>query len=168
MKNQRKAGAEAKRRLLVIAGQTPCDGCTACCTAVGVREIDKAQGERCRFEREGGCGIYEQRPSSCADFYCGWRFRLAGLGPEDRPDKTGIVFTVPGKKDEIRTALLAFEARPGAFESDVGKELLQRLVQHGHAILIVGPNGTPKRMLAPHDHPAVADAIAIKQRRFQR
>jgi hypothetical protein len=165
MKNTRKAGAEAKLHLLTVAEQTPCDGCTACCTAVGVREIDKLQGERCRYEVEGGCGIYAQRPASCADFYCCWKFRLAGFGPEDRPDHTNIVFTLPGKKDAIRTALLAFEAKPSAFESDVGKELLTRLVQHGHAIVLVGPNGTAKKLMAPLDHPAMADAIAIKQGR---
>tara|TARA_R110000744_G_scaffold184845_1_gene304261 strand:+ start:1716 stop:2141 length:426 start_codon:yes stop_codon:yes gene_type:complete len=65
-----------------------CGECTLCCTAMAVPELDKANGIKCEHEC-GNCGIYAERPTSCASFECLW---LQGVGPiAMRPDKTGAV-----------------------------------------------------------------------------
>lgn len=66
-----------------------CDGCNACCTAVGVNELGKPCNFRCEHQTEGGCGIYGKHPESCRTYQCLW---LEGiLLFKDRPDVMGVV-----------------------------------------------------------------------------
>jgi Fe-S-cluster containining protein len=75
-----------------------CGACSACCTHLGIKELDKPQGVPCRYltQKFGAarqCGIYAARPEACANFYCGWRL---GVGNEEtgRPDRSGILISV--------------------------------------------------------------------------
>lgn len=44
-----------------------------CCKLMGVAELDKPLGTLCTHCDEGrGCRIYDERPSSCRGFYCGY------------------------------------------------------------------------------------------------
>lgn len=69
-----------------------CGECSACCTVLGVDDLKppKADYEACRHCRlTGSCGIYADRPPSCASYRCGW---LDGwLDDEHRPDRLGAV-----------------------------------------------------------------------------
>lgn len=66
-----------------------CGGCTACCKATRVPELNKPEGVLCANCTGSGCAIYETRPSSCAAFMCQW---LAGdMSESMRPDLSGVV-----------------------------------------------------------------------------
>jgi hypothetical protein len=69
-----------------------CGECTACCTNLGVSEIQKPDFEDCRHQSAAGCAIYSERPLACMAYECLW---LEGIlpDPEDRPDRLHAVFT---------------------------------------------------------------------------
>lgn len=77
-------------RLRLESVVRPCDGCTECCTRLGVTELAKPAGERCAHVGvTGGCTIYRDRPRSCAAYACLWAL---GRGTEaDRPDLSGVL-----------------------------------------------------------------------------
>jgi Fe-S-cluster containining protein len=56
-----------------------------------VNELDKPLNTPCVHLCAIGCGIYEKRPQSCRDYDCAWLHGHFGI--EDRPDKTGIVWS---------------------------------------------------------------------------
>jgi hypothetical protein len=74
-----------------------CDGCTACCKVMKVRELDKPMNTWCPHCKIGvGCGIYDTRPKSCQGFRCVWLQTQSGDKPlalELRPDKSRIVMS---------------------------------------------------------------------------
>jgi hypothetical protein len=54
----------------------------------------KPQGQRCpNLTGQGLCGIYEDRPTNCADFYCGYR-RLKWVKDTLRPDQSGVLVVI--------------------------------------------------------------------------
>ncbi len=72
-----------------------CDGCTACCKIMKVRELDKPANVWCQHCRIGsGCGIYVERPESCRVYECLW-LKTQRMGrpipPELRPDRSRVV-----------------------------------------------------------------------------
>lgn len=86
-----------------------CGQCTACCTVLGIRELEKPAFQCCpNLAGAGkGCGIYGGRPTSCRVYRCEWldgaRARapgqrkspaaIAGLtARRDRPDRLGVIF----------------------------------------------------------------------------
>lgn len=98
-----------------------CGPCTLCCKVLHVRDdgFDKPAGRWCEHARKGkGCGIYDTRPGTCADYQCAW---LAGKAPSwARPDRIhglldfttdgeGIVLHEdPGYRGEARNLLNTF------------------------------------------------------------
>lgn len=85
-----------------------CGQCTACCTVLGIRELQKPAFQCCPnlAGAGGGCGIYGARPNSCRFYRCEWLdadrdrtglgrkspAKLAGLGARrDRPDRLGVI-----------------------------------------------------------------------------
>lgn len=71
-----------------------CGECTACCTwMIGEAYGNKfGNGISCKFLKECGCGIYEDRPQVCKGYQCAWS---QSLFPEEmRPDKCGIIVSV--------------------------------------------------------------------------
>ena len=70
-----------------------CSGCTLCCKLVPVRELEKAAGERCRYQRSGkGCSVYHTRamPLCCGIWNCRWLVN-DDTGDLSRPDRTHYV-----------------------------------------------------------------------------
>lgn len=62
-----------------------CAGCTMCCKLLGIEALEKPRLTLCTHCTVGkGCGIYEERPVECAEFYCAWLVN-PGLGDEWRP-----------------------------------------------------------------------------------
>ena len=119
-----------------------CGGCTACCTAMHIRELRKAPGVTCLNERPGvGCAIYHTRPASCRNYHCAW---LDGESGElDRPDRTGIILdritvqsAIPGRG--AIPAVCVREARSGAFENGRGTEIVCELARTGIVVLLRG------------------------------
>ncbi len=73
-----------------------CGTCHACCTALTVNDggLFKPQGIRCpKLTDKGLCDIYEDRPSDCAAFYCGYR-RLKWVKDTLRPDQSGVLVVI--------------------------------------------------------------------------
>jgi Fe-S-cluster containining protein len=62
-----------------------------CCKVPYIEEFDKAPGQWCAHAVPGrGCGIYENRPTSCRAFFCSWMLDPA-FGPEWKPDRAKFV-----------------------------------------------------------------------------
>ena len=56
-----------------------------CCKLLGIEALEKPRLTLCTHCTVGkGCGIYEERPVECAEFYCAWLVN-PGLGDEWRP-----------------------------------------------------------------------------------
>jgi hypothetical protein len=103
-----------------------CDGCTACCFVMGVAEVPTPFYTACPHIQNGGCDIYGKHPGACRDFYCEWL--IGRLGPDDRPDKLGLLFVAnklcnPDGSD--RMFIAAYEVWPGAADTDRGRAVLQ-------------------------------------------
>lgn len=77
------------------AQERQCGDCTACCDGwlrATIYGHEMKPGTPCHFVREGGCGIYEQRPlTPCRQFVCGW-MRPGNPFPESfRPTESGVI-----------------------------------------------------------------------------
>lgn len=69
-----------------------CGSCSVCCTSlrINVPNLKKDAGVPCvNLRPQGGCSIYEHRPSLCKTWYCGWR--MLPLEPSIRPDRCNVV-----------------------------------------------------------------------------
>lgn len=78
--------------LELVAGRE-CGPCNACCIYLTIDdpELQKPQGFRCRNnQKDGRCGIYDDRPHACQTFFCGWR-RLKWMRDTLRPDMSGVL-----------------------------------------------------------------------------
>ncbi len=70
-----------------------CGACTVCCVNLTIDDpaLQKLPGVKCKnMIKAGGCKIYQDRPKTCRDWYCMWRY-IPGLDESWRPDLKGIV-----------------------------------------------------------------------------
>lgn len=67
-----------------------CGGCTACCYAFPVIELEKPRFTKCKYANKQ-CNIYNVRPQSCRDCYCAW-VTQPEVSEELRPDICGVIF----------------------------------------------------------------------------
>lgn len=78
-----------------------CQGCTACCEVMLVRDDDwvKPHNTKCEHQCKTGCKIYNQRPDACQGFECLWLISQQ-LTNRDRmekalrPDRCHVVLEV--------------------------------------------------------------------------
>ena len=82
-----------------------CNGCTECCTAFPVIELDKPRRTVCNMCDIGAaCRDYENRPKSCRECLC--VYAQMEDTPEDlRPDKCGIIFERASDKVFVGTVV---------------------------------------------------------------
>jgi hypothetical protein len=88
-----------------------CGPCTACCTVMGVVELNKGNYQPCSFNC-GSCAIYESRPTMCREWSCVWLLGFIKGDEPTRPDQLGLIFnreTLGG-----RHLLVAYEVWPRA------------------------------------------------------
>src|SRR5207302_315497 len=71
-----------------------CNGCTACCTEVAVKELGKPARCRCEHEKAGGCAIYGDHPMECRKYACAWVMGALGADEKYRPDKCVLLFSL--------------------------------------------------------------------------
>ena len=108
-----------------------CGECTACCVTLRINEpkLKKhADTPCCNLSPNGDCEIYNDRPSTCHAYYCGWRY-LEQLGNEWRPDRSKILLRLHQDGGIILQALetplkvlieqLALEFIVGCIESSI-------------------------------------------------
>ena len=89
-----------------------CGGCTVCCEILEIPTLEKPSRKMCSNVCDTGCGIYNERPSECAQFQCVWSEGYTGNG--QRPDKSGIMAYYIDHPELGRT-LLVLEVKPKAF-----------------------------------------------------
>lgn len=125
------------RALTVLRGPTDvrsCSACSACCTLMGVPELDKPLQTKCEHVCSSGCGIYAERPESCRVFRCLW---LQGIGPRQfRPDRSGVMLTV----NDTGRILVAMELVKGAATRGAMHTFLAGYVRQGQMVYVVHPN----------------------------
>lgn len=75
---------------LPLPGRT-CDSCALCCNLLKIEALDKPAGTWCRHcSTQRRCDIYEQRPSPCVTFHCGY-LNWRQVGDEWKPSDCKIV-----------------------------------------------------------------------------
>ena len=67
-----------------------CGDCTACCTLLPIKVINKPINTRCQH-CVGGCSIHETKPQTCAEFQCAY-YQADNVPIDLRPDKCGVIF----------------------------------------------------------------------------
>jgi Fe-S-cluster containining protein len=126
----------------------PCEGCKACCTALGVQELVKSHYQPCAHECDRGCAIYADRPRSCREFGCWY---VAGMVSE-RPDNIGVIFDY----DMVVGVIRAWEVWPGAANEAQAQAVIRTLSRQWKTRVFVITEEIGK---AAHDHPAMAKYV---------
>ena len=115
-----------------------CDGCTACCKIMQVRELEKAGNVWCEHCNIGaGCRIYDDRPKSCRDFECVWLQTQKGIKPlalELRPDHSKVVISTTNDGKDI--VLNVGTDRPDAWNHGAAAKLVSSMLQDGITVLV--------------------------------
>ena len=105
-----------------------CGTCTACCTCIGVKALDKPAGVPCKHLTEHGCGIYETRPQECRQYFCLWadpKAEQLNLPEWGRPDQTGLILNAANHDLNAPDASINVYQIPGS--SDYwGQKLLKQ------------------------------------------
>jgi hypothetical protein len=127
----------------------PCGECTACCTALAVGEIGKAQNESCQHICEQGCSIYETRPASCRKYECIWLYSQSKtpFPPEWRPDRLGAV--IEGTITNAGPVIVVRELHPGAADEEKVRQVYTYLSSLSKgSVMVVHPDNA-KTILLP-------------------
>lgn len=115
-----------------------CDGCTACCKIMKVRELDKAANIWCQHCIIGtGCGIYDERPDSCRVYECLWLKTQRGgqpLAPGLRPDRSRVVIGTTNNGEDV--ILYVGTDRPDAWRRGEPAKLVADLRAKGITVLV--------------------------------
>lgn len=106
-----------------------CGSCSACCFALGVRQIDKPVFTRCSHACAAGCAIYETRPDPCRVYRCAW---LDGFGERrDRPDRLGVILDVVAPPADVRELARMGDTRAQAVVDQAARTIHAREVRRG-------------------------------------
>jgi len=115
-----------------------CDGCTACCKILKIRELDKPANTWCEHCEIGvGCGIYDTRPESCRVYECVWLQSQRGGKPlplELRPDTSRVVIGVTNHGDDL--VLYVSPDRPDAWKRGGIARFVAEMRAKGFAVLV--------------------------------
>ncbi len=136
MKDLRISGTPVSLKVLNVSDIKPCDECKACCTVVGVKELKKSNYQQCQHECDSGCAIYSERPDSCREYLCGWKWGMIEGDERRRPDHLGVIFDFqpfppPG-------AIRVWEVWPGAASSPRAQYLIRKLQdKYEQSVLVI-------------------------------
>lgn len=128
-----------------------CGDCTACCTTMGVAELDKAPARRCPHQCAAGCGIYETRPPTCREFECVWLQGTFHGDPREaslRPDLFGFVLVAADPARFGLHVVFAHEVWSGAVEDPKKMAVLEGFAQ---VSLVVVTSGSRRKVMGPAD-----------------
>lgn len=76
--------------------QRQCGDCTACCSAIGVKELRKPYFVDCVKLCASGCSIHGKAPPSCQNYKCLWL--TADLAFDQQPNKCGYIIHIVDDK----------------------------------------------------------------------
>lgn len=120
-----------------------CAGCTMCCKIFGIPELSKPRHQWCVHCSIGvGCKIYDQRPKSCREFFCG--YLVDERVPEHwKPSKSRMVLT-----SEDNGRRLVIDVDPGRLDAwkkapyyaEIKKMAVAAVRNRGQVILWQGKN----------------------------
>lgn len=117
-----------------------CDGCTACCKVMHIRELDKPAHKWCPHCRIGtGCGAYETRPESCKVFECIWLQTQRGQKPLAhalRPDISHVVLTTTKHDGGEGVVLHVSPDRPNAWKTGAMGKLVAEMLGDGIGVVL--------------------------------
>jgi hypothetical protein len=150
---------ELARLALVRKTDRSCGTCDACCVTHGVEELDKPAMVTCKHLRDAGseqsptevgqelgrCSVYAERPKSCREWSCLWRF---GMFEDDaRPDKLGVVLDLTGRVPDLwpgptHQAIIARGSYPGALDTPHARAWLTKLAEKTLVILLIDVPGS--------------------------
>ena len=125
-----------------------CGECTACCTVLGVKALQKDDYTPCQHCTGTGCGIYTARPAECRTYEC---LQLHGK-PEHRPDRLGVILeatdvTLGGHR---ANAVVVREVWPGASEQEHAQALVHSVAYQFDAfIYVVRKDGSRSAIFPP-------------------
>lgn len=139
---------EAPNQSCHLSAKRSCGGCTGCCTVMHVSSVGKKAGQRCQFECETGCAIYETRPAQCrSDFFCLW-VRDDGRILDDacRPDRIGVVLTDADDGKGGRNAIAARELFHGAARKPKARAMLKKLAAVLPLVVVSPLPGVPAQL----------------------
>jgi len=92
MSEPRDPSTAAPPSLTPVPGRN-CEGCTLCCKIFAIPEMPKQRHEWCRHCDIGkGCRIYDTRPETCRDFFCGYLL-MPNLPEHWKPSRSRMVLT---------------------------------------------------------------------------
>ncbi len=150
-RTERQKTLVAKKALQRLLDTHPCGECSACCTVKAVAEINKLEDTQCAHllhdYDNGGCGIYKDRPTSCRDFFCAYRFGLLGSDEEMRPDLLGLLLEVVPQPPPGIMMLSVREVGEGAIERNM--KALHEFAAMGHVLYLI--TGERRRFMGPED-----------------
>lgn len=116
-----------------------CNGCTACCSVLEIKELSKPANTTCSSCTGKGCGVYDTRPETCKNFKCAY---LNSDWPENlRPDKCGVIIA-PFKTDNAGEVYYGIRIK-----DEVSKEIMDKIqyLEDMNDLTIHGRDGRPKK-----------------------
>lgn len=107
-----------------------------------IEALDDPPFHLCQYVKDGGCSIYEDRPSECRTWFCAWARDDQFLSDRDRPDKGGVMYYwIPELRLPNGTVvkdvpmLKCQEVTPGAFDAERNQSLFERLTKKGYILI---------------------------------
>jgi hypothetical protein len=123
-----------------------CGECTACCTVLGVTELQKPMYQTCKHVCGAGCAIHQTRPAECRKYECFYYHNPIDISL--RPDKIGLV--IEPQDTKMGPTLVTREVWLGASDEPDGQNLLDTLMKNtGAVIYIIRPDNTRSVLLPP-------------------
>ncbi len=105
-----------------------CGGCTACCTAFIIKELDKPAHTQCQH-CDNGCSVHDSKPAECGQFNCA--YIQSGIDNINlRPDKCGVIFEMLDDKTFFSTVIKGMEI------SDLAKRQMDDFVRQGYVVKV--------------------------------
>jgi hypothetical protein len=107
---------EETKSLPVVNAENKCGECTACCTLLGVKSLQKDDYVSCQHECAAGCAIYQNRPKECGIYECLWLQQYPGFSERFRPDKLRVICDLA--ESGGNWAIMVRELDEGVYERD--------------------------------------------------
>ncbi len=146
-----------------------CEGCTMCCKLLRIEALDKPRSQWCKHCDIGtGCKIYQERPTECRDFDCGF-LTQANIGDHWKPAKSRMVITLATEPN--RLTVFVDPDRPDVWRKDpyfsdiknwartAAKNRGRVVITQGTDVFVVTPDGETR--LGPVDD----DQLIISRRK---
>jgi len=103
-----------------------CGECTACCTLLPIKWLDKPAGTDC-VHCDGGCLIHDTKHFECSSFECSW-LQSGVDNPALRPDRCGVIFEKVNDTTFFGTISAAGKA------NNVARRQVENFISQGYTV----------------------------------